>query len=124
MGKLQGAITAEFLRSEFGAFDALHGSDYSRTHAIPMQMKANVPLRVYSNLNERNMGIWHTTPEEEIKEKFKPKVVEILKLGMAADNEEKLQQVFAELEKRKAQKQSDAFSPGECVRCWFPKNLL
>ena len=46
--------------------------------------------------------------EEEIKEKFKPKVVEILKLGMAADNEEKLQQVFAELEKRKAQKQSDA----------------
>ncbi len=46
--------------------------------------------------------------EEEIREKFKPKLVEYLKLGPIANTDEKLQIVFAELEKRKAQKQSDA----------------
>jgi primosomal protein N' (replication factor Y) len=48
------------------------------------------------------------TSEEEIREKFKPKLVEYLKLGSASNTEENLQRVFSELEKRKAQKQSDA----------------
>lgn len=48
------------------------------------------------------------TSEEEIKEKFKPKMVEFISLGFAANTEQKLQDVFDELEKRKAQKQSEA----------------
>ncbi len=46
--------------------------------------------------------------EEELREKFKPKTVDFVTLGIAADTEEKLQIIFAELEKRNAQKQSDA----------------
>jgi primosomal protein N' (replication factor Y) len=46
--------------------------------------------------------------EEELREKFKPRTVDLISLGIAADTEEKLQKVFADLEKRKAQKQSDA----------------
>jgi primosomal protein N' (replication factor Y) (superfamily II helicase) len=45
--------------------------------------------------------------EEELREKFKPKTVDFVTLGPTADTEEKLQVIFAELEKRKAQKQSD-----------------
>lgn len=46
--------------------------------------------------------------EEEIKEKFKPKITEFVKLGKSADTEEKLNHLFEELERRRAQKQSDA----------------
>ncbi|MFN0030636.1 MAG: primosomal protein N' [Flavobacteriales bacterium] len=46
--------------------------------------------------------------EEELKEKFKPRMTDFVSLGHEADTEEKLQIVFAALEKRKAQKQSDA----------------
>jgi len=46
--------------------------------------------------------------EEEIKEKFKPKITEFVSLGVAADSEQKLSELFNELEKRRAQKQSDA----------------
>jgi primosomal protein N' (replication factor Y) (superfamily II helicase) len=46
--------------------------------------------------------------EEELREKFKPKTADFVTLGPTADTEEKLQIVFADLEKRKAQKQSDA----------------
>ncbi len=45
--------------------------------------------------------------EEELREKFKPKTVDYVTLGATADTEEKLQIIFSELEKRKAQKQSD-----------------
>lgn len=46
--------------------------------------------------------------EEEVREKFKPKITEFVSLGSAADNEQKLSVLFEELEKRRAQKQSDA----------------
>lgn len=46
--------------------------------------------------------------EEELREKHKPRTIEVLKLGPIADNETKLQFVFSDLEKRRAQKQSDA----------------
>lgn len=46
--------------------------------------------------------------EEELKEKFKPRTKEFLTLGFNANTEEKLQKLFAELEKRNAVKQSDA----------------
>jgi primosomal protein N' (replication factor Y) len=46
--------------------------------------------------------------EEEIKEKFKPKITEFVKLGKAVDSEGNLNQLFEELERRRAQKQSDA----------------
>lgn len=46
--------------------------------------------------------------EEELKEKYKPKKADFLTLGIAADTDEKLNQVFAELEKRRSEKQSNA----------------
>lgn len=46
--------------------------------------------------------------EEEIKEKYKPRKIDYVTAGPEADSEEKLSRVFAELEKRNAQKQSDA----------------
>jgi primosomal protein N' (replication factor Y) (superfamily II helicase) len=45
--------------------------------------------------------------EEELREKFKPRTTDFVHLGSAADSEEKLQAVFADLEKRRSQKQSD-----------------
>jgi primosomal protein N' (replication factor Y) (superfamily II helicase) len=45
---------------------------------------------------------------EELKEKFKPKIIDIVELGPMADSEIKLKDVFTELEKRKSQKQIDA----------------
>lgn len=46
--------------------------------------------------------------EEEIREKYKPKMIEMIRLGDEADSEHKLQAVFSSLEKRKAEKQTDA----------------
>ena len=46
--------------------------------------------------------------EEEIREKYKPKMIEMVTLGEAANSEQKLQEIFSSLEKRKAEKQSDA----------------
>lgn len=45
--------------------------------------------------------------EEELREKFKPRTSDFVLPGPAADTDEKLQQVFADLEKRRSQKQSD-----------------
>jgi primosomal protein N' (replication factor Y) len=45
--------------------------------------------------------------EEELREKFKPRTTDFVHLGSASDTEEKLQIVFADLEKRRSQKQSD-----------------
>jgi len=45
--------------------------------------------------------------EEELKEKYKPKRIDVVTSGIEADTESKLEKVFAELEKRNAQKQSD-----------------
>ena len=56
--------------------------------------------------------------EEEIREKFKPKNIELLRLGNVADTEEKLQSVFADLEKRNAQKQSDALMTYLRLSAW------
>lgn len=46
--------------------------------------------------------------EEEIKEKFKPKTADFIALSRVYDSEEKMQQLFAELEARRAQKQAEA----------------
>ena len=46
--------------------------------------------------------------EEEIKEKFKPKTADFLSLDKVYDSEARLQQLFQELESRRAQKQSEA----------------
>ena len=46
--------------------------------------------------------------EEEIKEKFRPKTADFLTLSKFYDTEEKLQRLFTDLEKRRAQKQADA----------------
>lgn len=46
--------------------------------------------------------------EEEVKEKYRPKMVEMIELGVAANSEQKLQEIFSTLERRRAEKQSDA----------------
>lgn len=46
--------------------------------------------------------------EEEIKEKFKPKMADFLSLDKLYDSETRLQQLFQDLESRRAQKQSEA----------------
>lgn len=46
--------------------------------------------------------------EEEIKEKFKPKTADFIALSALHASEEKLQELFANLENRRAQKQADA----------------
>ncbi|MCC6600759.1 MAG: primosomal protein N' [Crocinitomicaceae bacterium] len=44
---------------------------------------------------------------EELKEKFRPKKTDFIKLGDAANSEKKLEELFDVLEKRRAQKQSE-----------------
>ena len=46
--------------------------------------------------------------EEEIKEKFKPKMADFLSLDKSYDSDKRLQQLFQDLESRRAQKQSEA----------------
>ncbi len=46
--------------------------------------------------------------EEEIKEKFKPKTAEFISLDRQYESEARLQQLFTELETRRAQKQTEA----------------
>lgn len=45
--------------------------------------------------------------EEEIREKFKPRKTDFVRIGPLADTEEKLQHIFSDLEKRKAIKQTE-----------------
>lgn len=73
VGEEQRDITAAYLRSRF-TFDTVYASEYSRTHAIPLAMSAGHRLQVYSHLNERNMGIWHTIPREIIEVKYPDQV--------------------------------------------------
>ena len=46
--------------------------------------------------------------EEEIKEKFKPKLADFISLSSGYETDKKLERLFAELETRRAQKQSEA----------------
>jgi len=69
VGKLQCGITAEYLTREFGAFDAVHCSEYRRTHTIPIAMRLGIPFQVHPHLNERDMGIWHSMLRSEIEQK-------------------------------------------------------
>ncbi len=72
-GEQQRDITAQYLKDQF-KFDAVYASEYSRTHAIPLAMGEGFEPQIYSHLNERDMGIWHTMPNSAIEEQYPEEV--------------------------------------------------
>ncbi len=65
-GRLQRDITAEYLRREFPSIDAVFCSTYARTRTIPIAAGFEKLLVETSNLDERNMGVWHTHVREDV----------------------------------------------------------
>ncbi len=66
LGKEQCTRTAEFLKSEYGAFDAVYCSEYRRTRALPEAMGLGHLVEERSDLNEWNMGIWQMMPKNQV----------------------------------------------------------
>ncbi len=66
-----------------------------------LQLKSVQPI--LKQLIERRIVI----SEEEIREKFKPKLTDFISLGSLANTEDKLNALFSDLEKRRAVKQSE-----------------
>lgn len=66
VGELQSDITAAYLRKEFPDIDAAFCSTFSRTHAIPRAAGFESILTITSFLDERNMGVWHTTVRDDV----------------------------------------------------------
>lgn len=69
-GMLQCEITAEYLKTKFGAFNAVYCSKYPRTHTIPESMGQSFNPQVYAELDECDGGIWHTMSRREIKKRY------------------------------------------------------
>lgn len=65
-GEKQRDSTAEYLRTRFPEVERVFASTYERTHAIPLATWADMPLFIDPALDERNMGIWHVMPREEV----------------------------------------------------------
>ena len=65
-GELQRDITADYLRGTFPDIDAAFCSTFSRTHAIPIAAGLKRVLTETPLLDERNMGVWHTTLREDV----------------------------------------------------------
>lgn len=65
-GELQRDITAAYLRREFPGIDAAFCSTFSRTHTIPLAAGLADLLTETPLLDERNMGVWHTTLREDV----------------------------------------------------------
>lgn len=63
-GIRQCEYTAQYLKEQESAFDAVFCSEYARTHAIPRS--AGFSYTVAPQLNERDMGVWHYMPEPMI----------------------------------------------------------
>jgi primosomal protein N' (replication factor Y) (superfamily II helicase) len=59
--------------------------------------------KLISSLQKRNLVF----SEEELKEKYKPKIVDYVWLGPRAQTDEQLKEIFDELEKRRSEKQSN-----------------
>lgn len=65
-GELQRDITAAYLKREHPGIDAAFCSTFSRTHAIPLVAGFEDILTETPFLDERNMGVWHTTLRDEV----------------------------------------------------------
>lgn len=65
-GELQRDITAAYLREEFADITTAFCSTFSRTRAIPVAAGFESVLTETSFLDERNMGVWHTTPRADV----------------------------------------------------------
>ncbi len=65
VGELQRDITAKYLRIKFPDITAAFCSTFSRTLAIPLAAGFGSVLAT-PLLDERNMGVWHTTLREDV----------------------------------------------------------
>lgn len=65
-GKKQAEITGEYLKEEFGNFDAHYSSYYTRARETLAIMCPGVKVLEDSRLAEAQRGIWHSMTEDEI----------------------------------------------------------
>ncbi len=66
VGELQRDITAAYLREEFPTISAAFCSTFLRTHTIPIAAGFESMLTESPFLDERNMGVWHTTLRADV----------------------------------------------------------
>lgn len=89
---------------ELQLITALENNAALKIDEIASALDLKNPSKVIKSLIEKRI----IAAEDELKEKFKPRTADMISLGSAALSDEMLQEVFASLEKKKAQKQSDA----------------
>lgn len=70
LGEMQCTITAEYLRKTYGDFDAVFCSTYSRTRALPVAACVHASMTESPLLDERSMGVWHTTLKAKVLEMY------------------------------------------------------
>jgi broad specificity phosphatase PhoE len=72
-GEKQAIFTAEYLREQFGSFDAVFASDFIRTHSIPevagydYKVEPRIGERWHGDLHERGSAFFTEFPEERPK---------------------------------------------------------
>jgi len=84
VGELQRDITASYLQREFPDIAVALCSTFSRTHAIPHAAGYQSILRETPLLDERSMGVWHTTLREDVLARYPGEEDRIKEVGYYA----------------------------------------
>jgi primosomal protein N' (replication factor Y) len=112
--KLSSETKFVLIEADFGAhqlnekevllIESLQNNGALKVEEIATALQLKNPSKVLKSLMEKRI----IAAEDEIKEKYKPRTADMLSLGSSTNTDAGLKEVFAALEKKKAQKQIDA----------------